>query len=145
LQLIGGVIILQTLPSVTLGLFTRWFHRIGLIAGWIAGMSVGLAMVYMIDNPANKHAHFGSSAFALSKLGLPWNATIYTGLVAVAANVLVAAIGTSIGRAPKITDGTDATVRFDYFADEGDRKLVRSSRRLRSARGIGQSPRRRNR
>src|SRR4029078_7809188 len=27
LQLIGGVIILQTLPSVAIGLFTRWFHR----------------------------------------------------------------------------------------------------------------------
>src|SRR5262249_14118257 len=27
LQLIGGVIILQTLPSVALGLVTRWLHR----------------------------------------------------------------------------------------------------------------------
>ncbi|MBX6385339.1 MAG: sodium:solute symporter, partial [Microbispora sp.] len=35
LQLIGGVIILQTLPSVALGLYTRWFHRGGLIAGWV--------------------------------------------------------------------------------------------------------------
>src|ERR687895_541611 len=32
LQLIGGVIILQTLPSVGLGLYTRWFHKGGLIA-----------------------------------------------------------------------------------------------------------------
>ncbi|HEX6874433.1 MAG TPA: sodium:solute symporter, partial [Nocardioidaceae bacterium] len=37
LQLIGGVIILQTLPAVGLGLFTRWFHRAGLIAGWAVG------------------------------------------------------------------------------------------------------------
>jgi solute:Na+ symporter, SSS family len=125
LQLIGGVIILQTLPSVTLGLFTRWFHRTGLIAGWIAGMSVGLAMLYTIPNPATDHAHFGGSAFLLSKLGLPWNVAIYTGLVAVAANVLVAAIGTVIARAAKIPDGVDATVRSDYFADEGDPKLVR--------------------
>ena len=29
LQLIGGVIILQTLPSVAIGLFTRWFHKGG--------------------------------------------------------------------------------------------------------------------
>jgi solute:Na+ symporter, SSS family len=27
LQLIGGVIVLQTLPSIVLGLYTRWFHR----------------------------------------------------------------------------------------------------------------------
>src|SRR3712207_4930433 len=33
LQLIGGVIILQTMPSVALGLYTRWLHRGGLIAG----------------------------------------------------------------------------------------------------------------
>ncbi|MBX6767487.1 MAG: sodium:solute symporter, partial [Actinomadura rubrobrunea] len=46
LQLIGGVIILQTLPSVGLGLFTRWFHRGGLIAGWAAGMAAGLWMLY---------------------------------------------------------------------------------------------------
>src|SRR5918911_1149954 len=31
LQLIGGVIILQTLPAVALGLYTRWFHRGALI------------------------------------------------------------------------------------------------------------------
>ena len=35
LQLIGGVIILQTLPAVALGLYTRWFHRWGLVAGWV--------------------------------------------------------------------------------------------------------------
>jgi hypothetical protein len=34
LQLIGGVIILQTLPAVALGLYTRWLHRGALIAGW---------------------------------------------------------------------------------------------------------------
>src|SRR5215813_1056841 len=69
LQLIGGVIILQTLPSVALGLFTRWFHRSGLIAGWVVGMVVGVGMLYTIPNPVTKREHFGSSAFALSKLG----------------------------------------------------------------------------
>ena len=48
LQLIGGVIILQTLPSVALGLYTRWLHRGGLVAGWVAGMGAGLLMVYNI-------------------------------------------------------------------------------------------------
>ncbi len=33
LQLIGGVIILQTLPAVALGLYTRWLHRGALVAG----------------------------------------------------------------------------------------------------------------
>src|SRR5262249_19747842 len=46
LQLIGGVIILQTLPAVGLGLITRWFHRGGLVAGLIAGLVAGLWMLY---------------------------------------------------------------------------------------------------
>jgi len=125
LQLIGGVLILQTLPAVALGLFTRWFHRVGLIAGWIAGLSAGLVMLYTIPNPATHHAHFGGSAFALSKLGLPWNVPIYTGFLAVIANLIVAVIVTLIARAAKIRDGVDATVASDYFADEGDPKLVR--------------------
>jgi SSS family solute:Na+ symporter len=125
LQLIGGVIILQTLPSVALGLFTRWFHRTGLIVGWIAGMSAGLAMLYTIPNPATHHAHFGGSAFALSTLGLPWNVPIYAGFLAVAVNLLVSIVATVIARAAKLADGVDATVASDYHADEGDPKLVR--------------------
>ena len=52
LQLIGGVIILQTLPAVGVGLYTRWFHRWGLVAGWVAGMGLGMWMLYQIPNPA---------------------------------------------------------------------------------------------
>src|SRR5256884_2084938 len=63
LQLIGGVIILQTLPAAALRLHTRLVHRCGLGAGWIAGMVLGFAMLYQIPNPANQHAHFGGSAF----------------------------------------------------------------------------------
>ena len=33
-------------------MFTRWFHRAGLIAGWIAGMGAGMLMLYNIGNPA---------------------------------------------------------------------------------------------
>jgi len=124
LQLIGGVIILQTLPAVALGLFTRWFHRAGLIAGWITGMSAGLLMLYSIPNPATQHAHFGGSAFVLSKLGLPWDVPIYAGFLAVAANLAVSVVATLIARAAKVRDGVDATVRSDYFADEGDPKLI---------------------
>src|SRR6195952_5908327 len=68
LQLIGGVIILQTLPSVAVGLYTRWMHRGGLIGGWAAGMIVGLWMLYEIPtlNPKTHGVvkeHFGGSAF----------------------------------------------------------------------------------
>jgi SSS family solute:Na+ symporter len=123
LQLIGGVIILQTLPAVAIGLFTRWFHRSGLIAGWAAGMVVGIGMLYTIPNPVTKREHFGGSAFPLSKLGPDTKLTIYTGLVAVALNLLVTIIVTLIARAAKVPDGPDATAHSDYFADEGDPKI----------------------
>jgi SSS family solute:Na+ symporter len=117
LQLIGGVIILQTLPSVALGLFTRWFHKGALIAGWVAGMAFGMWMLYTVPNLATKHAHFGGSAFKLSELGIDTPKTIYAGLLAVTANLLVAAVVTLILRAGKVADGEDKTAREDYFVD----------------------------
>jgi SSS family solute:Na+ symporter len=120
LQLIGGVIILQTLPSVALGLFTRWFHRGGLIAGWVAGMGAGLLMLYNIANPATNHAHFGGSAFPLEKLGLDTKITLYAGFIALIVNLVVAVLGTVIARAVKAADGPDATRPDDYLADRDD-------------------------
>ncbi|MFI7612240.1 monocarboxylate uptake permease MctP [Nonomuraea terrae] len=120
LQLIGGVIILQTLPSVALGLYTRWFHKGGLIAGWAAGLAAGMWMLYLIPNPANGKQHFGGSAFGLQNLGFDTTMTIYAGFLALAVNLVVAVIGTLIFRAAKVADGEDATRRGDYFADEGD-------------------------
>jgi SSS family solute:Na+ symporter len=123
LQLIGGVIILQTLPAVGLGLYTNWFHRWGLVAGWFAGMGLGMWMLYQIPNPATAHKHFGGSAFPLSHwfdpttIGLDAKTTVYVGFVAVVANLLVAAIVTLVCRAVKAVDGVDATVPDDYAHD----------------------------
>jgi SSS family solute:Na+ symporter len=123
LQLIGGVIILQTLPAVALGLYTRWFHRFGLIAGWAVGMALGLGMMYSIANPAINHKHFGGVAFPLSKwfdptaLGFAPKTTVYVGLIAVLANLVVAVIVTLICRAAKTPDGVDSTVPDDYTAE----------------------------
>jgi SSS family solute:Na+ symporter len=128
LQLIGGVIILQTLPSVALGLYTRWFHRGALIAGWAAGMGLGMWMLYQIPNPASKRAHFGGSAFPLKEFGFDTPRTVYVGLVAVLVNLLVAAVVTLILRAAKVPDGVDGTTREDYFADENDPRIVKEPR-----------------
>src|SRR6195952_485688 len=125
LQLIGGVIILQTLPSVAVGLYTRWVHRGGLIGGWAAGMIAGLWMLYEIPklNPVT-HAvvkeHFGGSAYALSKLGFDTKATIYPGIVSVLANLLVVVVVTLILRAMKVDDGVDGTETADYTAERED-------------------------
>ena len=127
LQLIGGVIILQTLPSVGIGLYTRWFHRGALIAGWGAGMGLGMWMLYNISTPATAtkaaKPHFAGSNFPLEKFGLDTKMTIYVGLVAVAVNVIVAVLATLILRAVKTPDGVDGTKAEDYLVDEGDKDV----------------------
>ncbi len=44
LQLLGGIWIVQTLPAVMLGVYTRWFNDWALLAGWAAGTVTGTAM-----------------------------------------------------------------------------------------------------
>jgi len=123
LQLIGGVIILQTLPAVAVGLYTRWLHRWGLVAGWAVGMGLGMWMLYQIPNPATNHAHFGGSAFPLAKwfdptaIGLNAKATVFVGFIAVLANLVVAVLGTLLCRALRVPDGVDGTTPQDYLAD----------------------------
>ncbi|MEV7042291.1 monocarboxylate uptake permease MctP [Amycolatopsis sp. NPDC051061] len=130
LQLIGGVLILQTLPAVALALYTRWFHRWGLIAGWVVGIGWGLIMLYGIPNPANGKQHFGGSALALGNMSIfgwhPFSGSqvqIYVGFVALIANLVVAAIVTVIARQMKVFNGTDDTNPGDYLADEHDKDL----------------------
>lgn len=130
LQLIGGVLILQTLPAVAISLYTRWFHRWGLVAGWVVGMGWGLIMLYGIPNPKTGKEHFGGSALVLDKLSLfgwrPFSgvtAQVYPGFVALIANLLVAVIVTLIARRLKVSNGTDDTTGSDYHADEHDKDL----------------------
>ena len=40
-QLLGGIWILQTFPAIVFSLYTRWFHRWALLAGWAVGMVYG--------------------------------------------------------------------------------------------------------
>src|SRR5919202_2440857 len=69
LQLIGGVIIVQTLPAVAIGLYTRAAHAWGLLLGWAAGMVAGLYMLDDTPNAGTGKTHFGGPQYALSKLG----------------------------------------------------------------------------
>ncbi len=40
----GGIWIIQTLPSVMLGVYTRWFNSWALLVGWAVGTVAGTAM-----------------------------------------------------------------------------------------------------
>jgi len=130
LQLIGGVIILQTLPAVAIALYTRWLHSKALIAGWAVGMAWGLYLLWTIPNPAIGKEHFGGSALTLSQLSIfgwhPFEGStvqIYVGIVALAANLAVAVLVTVALRMAGVRDGRDATRGKDYHADEGDPQL----------------------
>jgi SSS family solute:Na+ symporter len=114
LQLLGGVWILQTMPAVALGLYTR-LHRHALLAGWAAGMIVGTAMAIDQD--------FKSSVYPLDLLGVHINA--YEAIFALAANLIVSILGTLVLNAMKIPNGRDATAPEDFVApvDEGGAPL----------------------
>ncbi len=129
LQLLGGVIILQTLPAVALGLHTRWLHRAGLFAGLFAGLAVGTVMLYQIpqrggpDGTTVLREHFGGSSWPLANLGLDTKATIYVGLVALLANLAVSVLVTLGARVVRIPAGRDLTRPEDYTAERGDPRV----------------------
>ncbi len=101
LQLLGGVWMLQTLPSVVIGLYTRWFHHWALVAGWLLGMVAG-------------------TWIAVSQEYTPvWDtpvvgATVYTGLVALALNLVVASVLTLLLGGRGRADAADETQPGDY-------------------------------
>ncbi len=85
LQLLGGLWIMQTFPAVVFGLFTRWFRGPALLAGWAVGF-VGGTLVCWSDGLKPLHAMvLGGQSY-----------TVYIGLLALAANIVVAALGSAV-------------------------------------------------
>jgi solute:Na+ symporter, SSS family len=116
LQLLGGVWILQTFPAIVVGLYSRWFHRHALLAGWAVGMVYGTLVAYGNPKIGDPGSHFGSP---LNEF--PFTDTlVYIGFTAVLLNVLVTALGTLILRGLDVPAGNDATQPGDYHADLGD-------------------------
>lgn len=85
LQLLGGIWILQTLPALVFGLYTNWFRAPGLLAGWFVGFIGGTFLVW---DAGWKPLHL------ISLGGEPF--TIYTGLLALAANIAAAVVVNAI-------------------------------------------------
>ncbi|HWG73658.1 MAG TPA: sodium:solute symporter [Acidimicrobiales bacterium] len=114
LQLLGGVWILQTFPSVAVGLFTRWLHRWALIAGWLAGMVYGTYEAYGVSTPAVHH--FAGATAKIPILGQ----TGYIALTALVLNLVVAIVVSAVARLVPRSAGTDETAADDYLADRAD-------------------------
>jgi SSS family solute:Na+ symporter len=86
LQLLGGIWIIQLLPPILLGLYTRSFNAMALLAGWAAGTAIG---TYMAATQG-----FASSVYPLEAFGLtvPGYAALYSVLI----NLLVAVLLTPL-------------------------------------------------
>ena len=106
LQLLGGIWIIQTLPAVMLGAYTRWFNAWALLIGWAAGTVAGTAMAVAAQlKPTYPlafagHTFPGYSAFYTLVLNL---------LLAVVLTLLFNALGARRG-------GVDETLASDYHA-----------------------------
>ncbi|HEU5267637.1 MAG TPA: sodium:solute symporter, partial [Jatrophihabitans sp.] len=132
-QLLGGVWILQTIVSIVAGLYTRWFHRWALLAGWAAGMIYGTIVAYQQTVPnaktrlvdgkpvttVNGMRHFGSSL-----ADFPFtHQKVYIAVSALVVNLLVAVVLTLLLRAVKAPAGTDGTRPEHYHADAPDPRV----------------------
>ncbi|TCC39923.1 sodium:solute symporter [Kribbella sindirgiensis] len=115
LQLLGGIWILQTFPAIVVGLYTRWFHRYALLAGWAVAMLFGTISAYNVVNPATKK-HFGGSIANIPGTSTP----AYIALTAFVLNLVVVIALTVLFRAIKVPDGKDSTHPTDFTADRGD-------------------------
>jgi len=105
-QLLGGVWILQTLPSVVFGLYTRWFDGKALFWGWLAGMGVGTYMAVAQS--------FKSSIFPVTLFGVTIPA--YAAVWAFIVNLVIAVLLTLLMRAANVKAAPDQTVAADYEA-----------------------------
>ena len=139
LQLLGGVWILQTFLAIVSGLYTRWFHRWALLAGWAAGMVYGTVTAYRqtVPNASTRLVngkpvttvdgmrHFGSS---LAKFP-GTDTTVYIAATALLLNIVVAVVLTFVLRAVKAPAGVDETAAEDYYSDSVSPELVESEQK----------------
>jgi len=103
LQLLGGVWIIQTLPAVILGLYTRLFNGWALLIGWIAGLGLGTWMAASVNFAPVYPLHI-----------LDTTVPCYIALAALVVNVVVSAV-VSLLLQPVWSDRhRDATVSGDY-------------------------------
>jgi SSS family solute:Na+ symporter len=116
-QLLGGIWILQTFPAIVFSLYTRWFHRWALLAGWAVGIVYGTVEAYQVSSPTSEH--FGGSLAEMpiiEELG-------YIAMTAFALNLLVTVALTLVLNAMKVSNGRDATRPGDYYADTDDPRV----------------------
>jgi SSS family solute:Na+ symporter len=106
LQLLGGIWIIQTLPAVMLGVYTRWFNAWALLLGWAAGTIAGTAMAIAVNLTPTYPLALGGFTF-------PGYTALYTLILNLAvAIVLTPVLNAMSGRRTPV----DQTGSADYYA-----------------------------
>jgi solute:Na+ symporter, SSS family len=104
LQLLGGIWIIQTLPAVLLGVYTRWFNPWALLVGWAVGIVAGTWMAIDAQLKPTFPLHEGA-----------WTLPGYTAFYTLLLNLLLAVVLTPVLNA-MTARSADETVPADYFA-----------------------------
>jgi SSS family solute:Na+ symporter len=106
LQLLGGIWIIQTLPSVMLGVYTRWFNDWALLLGWAAGIFAGTAMAVAVNLK-------GAYPLALGHYTFPGYIAVYTVILNLVVTIVLTPVFNAMSsrRAP-----LDQTAAADFFA-----------------------------
>ena len=94
LQLLGGILIVQTLPPIFMGLYVKWLDKNALIAGWFVGILSGLYFIFTI--PLNVSGHTLVTSLMSTPLGL-----LYVAAVSLFLNVVVVFVWSAIARMTK--------------------------------------------
>jgi len=106
LQLLGGIWIIQTLPAVMLGTYTRWFNDWALLVGWAVGTVAGTIMAVAMNLTPSYPLVVGCFTF-------PGYTAFYTVILNLAVAIVLTPVFNSIapGRAR-----IDETAAADYYA-----------------------------
>jgi len=104
-QLLGGILIIQTLPAVFLGLYTRWFNRWALLVGWAVGIFIGCSM-FIASNYTSVVYTVKIGSFSLPPM--------YAAFTSVVVNLVLATVLTPIFELIGARRGSDETSAADY-------------------------------
>jgi solute:Na+ symporter, SSS family len=104
LQLLGGIWIIQTLPAVMLGVYTRWFNAWALLVGWAAGIVAGTLMAIATNLTP-------TYPLAIAGFTFPGYTAFYTVILNLALAIVLTPVFNAIARQP-----SDETATADYFA-----------------------------
>ena len=105
LQLLGGIWIIQTLPAIVLGLYTRMLDYRGLLVGWAVGIATGTWMAISLK--------LAGSIFTIHLFGMaiPGYAAVWSLIVNLVVSVVVSALVHVVG----MQKGADRTRPEDYL------------------------------